>query len=361
MQARGGFERIRDRLELDHVVASALGLSSIVLPRSEMLRARPRHNPPAAGVVRTGSGSKPPNARRKKKSVSCGQEAGYAHRVWIDSEETLLRHLDDPAARENRVVDYKKNLDHRDTVGPRDVVETIAGMANADGGQVLIGIDEQGGAPMREIVGLVDAPKVEARVEQAMNDMLALVEPRPRPWVLDVEGKQIVVVDVYPSVRLASLWRPGERNKIMFPVRTGQGTDYMRPGDVEARILSYGPRSQRIVLEQLRASVEDEAVVVWHSIRGQGGIDVRRSGYGATIAELGDLGLRLKLAAKRTGENGSVWLPYAWITPFLTQERSGRGSTPNEERLALLLRAWIQSPTADMPAFTVYPCSLGLA
>ncbi len=274
--------------------------------------------------------------------------------MWIDSEETLLSHLDDPAARENRTVDYKKALDKRDPNGPRDVVETIASMANADGGQVLIGIDEKGGVPEREIVGLDDAAKVEARVEQAMNDMLALVEPRPRPWVLAAEGEQIVVVDVYPSVRLAALWHPGKRNQITFPVRTGQGTDYMRPGDVEARVLSYGPRAQRIRIEQLRERADDDRLELFHVHHGSGKDQGERRvvhpwGDGTVrIAALDELGVSLSITGY-TPLNGpgvlgvELWVPYEWVTVHM----SGR-------RLAVVLRAFIQRNPAG-PTLTPLP------
>ena len=272
--------------------------------------------------------------------------------MWIDSEETLLSHLDDPAARENRAVDYKKTLDRRDPNGPRDVVETIAGMANADGGQVLIGIDEKGGVPEREIVGLGDAANVEARVEQAMSDMLALVEPRPRSWVLAAEGEQIVVVDVYPSVRLAALWHPGKRNQIMFPVRTGQGTDYMRPGDVEARSLSYGPRAQRIRIEQLQARCGSGLIDVFHT-QHRGGVGVPAASSvriwdkcKVRIAGLDEFGVRLSFegfVTKTMTRTAELWIPYEWVTVHI------RGP-----KLSLLLRASIES-TPTGPAVTPIP------
>lgn len=237
-------------------------------------------------------------------------------------------------------------------------------MANADGGQVLIGIDESGGVPSRSIVGLAAADDVQKRLEAAMDATLALAEPRPRAWVLSAEGAEIVVVDVYPSVRLAALWRSGERNKIMYPVRTGQGSDYMRPGDVEARILSYGPRAQRIKLRQLMREVEVDEVTLFHSV-GTSGIGVagapvaRPWSLGPAFVEATEaFGVRLRVERRERADTVSteLWVPYEWFSPFLTREAwHGSRNLTDRLRLGFVLLGRLIPPTDERPWIGLLP------
>jgi hypothetical protein len=190
--------------------------------------------------------------------------------MWIRDEKDLRRHLEDPTSREGLTVDYKRDLDRRDKKKVADAVETIGAMANAEGGQVFVGIDEKGGVPVREIFGLDDAEDTRKRLENALDVNLALVEPRPRVDILRAEGKEILAVRVFRSVRLAALWSSSERDKLRYPLRTGQGIDYMRPADVEERILAYGPRAMRGMLEQLKLESTTRYVTLYHCVEVSG-------------------------------------------------------------------------------------------
>ncbi len=236
--------------------------------------------------------------------------------MWIETEEDLRKHIDD-GVREGTVIEYKAQVDNYPGKGRgADLAGSICSLANAGGGQVLLGVVEREGAPLK--VRGVDSPEEAQRdVETAISKFLPGIEPRPDwrtlPW-----GETIVgVIDVQPSVRLVAFSDPQEPDKIRYPVRTGDRLHHLRPHQVEERILSYGPRAQRIRLERLRAQTSDEVVV--HCF-------LRKSGKGvpaftqpgeplsAKILSFEEFGVVLGLP------QGEAWIPYEWISPFIARD-----------------------------------------
>lgn len=76
---------------------------------------------------------------------------------------------------------------------PADVLETLSAFSNtADGGVILLGLDENSGF---EISGVEDVERVTSRVAQACRDEL---EPPLQPLITadDIDGRSVVVVEV---------------------------------------------------------------------------------------------------------------------------------------------------------------------
>lgn len=271
--------------------------------------------------------------------------------MWIRTEEDLRRHLDDPTSREGHAFEYKGAIDNDPRKGRgADFASSVASLANADGGQVLLGVRDKDGAPGK----VVDVGKLEAvgkDIEDTVSKFLVGIEPRPTWQPFDYEGSTVIVVDVLPSVRLVAYWSPGEREKIMYPVRTGDRLAYMRPGDVEARILSYGPRATRIMLEHLMRQAEDDRVAFRVCTQSAQNRSVHVWGNGEVrVAALEEFGLRLHFSGRtckgKAIEDPDLWVPYEWVTAHL--ERSPEANGPGPERLALLLKAWINRDTPHL-------------
>lgn len=249
--------------------------------------------------------------------------------MWIRNEEDLRDHLNNPKSREGHAFEYKGAIDRYPNKGRgADFASSVGSLANADGGQVLLGVRDKDGAPDK-VIGVTKVDEAGKDIEDSISNFLVGIEPRPTWQPLTFDGKPVVVVDVLPSVRLVAYWNTGERAKIMYPVRTGDRLSYMRPGDVEARILSYGPRAQRIVLQQLVDRVGRRARL-FHCHHGSG---IRTANArtihiegdaDVEIQQLEEFGVELaiynwnKPRSPVVVDVGSIWVPYEWITPFLT-------------------------------------------
>ena len=270
---------------------------------------------------------------------------------WIRDGETLRQHLDDDSSREGWAFDYKVRVDAKPGEVGIKLAKAIAAMANAQGGQLLLGVREEWGIPT-DRVGVVDPETTMEQAEGAMSQWLSPIEPRPTLDVFYLDDLAFVVITVQPSVRLvAHLGSKYERHRIMYPQRGSDRTFHMRPEEVEARILSYGPRAQRVKIEQLRERVEDERIDLFHVYhgggRGQGNARVIHTWTNGAvrISELDEFGVRLGFAGyrapNRSEEQGAeIWIPYEWTTVHI------RG-----RRLSIVLRAFISAePTGPVVA-----------
>lgn len=247
--------------------------------------------------------------------------------MWIRSEEDLRRHLEDPTSREGHAFEYKGAIDTNPNKGRgADFASSVGSLANADGGQVLLGVRDKDGAPDK-VVGVKKLDEVGKDIEDSISNFLVGIEPRPKwkPFEYDAHST-VIVVDVLPSVRLVAYWNTGERDKIMYPVRTGDRLSYMRPGDVEARILTYGPRAQRILIEQLLERASEKKLGLFHFHHSSGSnvanaVRVHTAGDADVYASrLDDFGLELTVSGwtgQTQGTVGRVWIPYDWIVPYL--------------------------------------------
>ncbi|TVR23017.1 MAG: transcriptional regulator [Anaerolineaceae bacterium] len=127
------------------------------------------------------------------------------------SADDLSALLDD---RRNERLDW-----FRDTTGGSHIGDTLAAMANAQGGHLLIGVV---GAETPQALG-VDDPQ--ATIEALLNAALALTPPliTPLPTPADIAGKTIIAVEVpagMPYIYLSDgryLTRTGAENIVLKP------------------------------------------------------------------------------------------------------------------------------------------------
>lgn len=76
---------------------------------------------------------------------------------------------------------------------PTDLVETLSAFSNtADGGAILLGVDESSGFA---VTGVEDVDRLSSRVGQACRDEL---EPAIKPLISgeEVDGRPIVIIEV---------------------------------------------------------------------------------------------------------------------------------------------------------------------
>ena len=104
---------------------------------------------------------------------------------------------------------------------PGTAWESMSAFANTDGGTILLGVDENGGA--FDVVGVSDA----AKVTQDLQAACAELEPplRPRISVLELEERSVIVAEVPPLARSA---RPCYRR-----AQGPHGTAFIRVGDAD--------------------------------------------------------------------------------------------------------------------------------
>lgn len=146
----------------------------------------------------------------------------------------------------------------------------------------------------------------------------------------------------------------------MYPVRTGDRLTYMRPGDVEARILTYGPRAKRIMLEQLLVDRgEPRELALFHTTwRARGNnlpaYQVKRlSKIRGLVTAFEEFGVRLLVGTGRPRTQGTLWVPYDWAVPFF----SGVDDDPESpvDAVALLVRATIRTPSSLTGGYGLTP------
>lgn len=92
---------------------------------------------------------------------------------------------------ESQYVEFKR-AEHK---FPKSVLETICAFSNSNGGVLLLGIDEDKG----EIAGVTDSKKIISEVFNHMNNTNEInrnVLSLENVYVVDVEGKEVVVIEV---------------------------------------------------------------------------------------------------------------------------------------------------------------------
>jgi hypothetical protein len=178
--------------------------------------------------------------------------------VRIDNESDFARLVfpgQDGPGREGLELDFKREVPD----DGREIALDVAAFANMDGGVLAYGVDEDEGPDGRNIavsvVGLADVDDAAARVEQAMSQWLHGLDFRPRPEkLMPVPGSHVLVVTVPASPRLVGARAVSEkRGGVCYPYRTTHGKDYLRPEDVERRIMGSTARAMRIRLADFLA------------------------------------------------------------------------------------------------------------
>jgi hypothetical protein len=138
-----------------------------------------------------------------------------------------IRRLLTVEVRENDWLDYKRAL-------PRDVAKCVAALANAAGGVLIVGIEEERGTRRPLLVGCADPA---AKAEQLGLTVAASVFPHPRFEIttVPIDGTAVLVVHV-PRSSLAphACQKPGE-DAMTYPMRNGITTRYLREPEVADR------------------------------------------------------------------------------------------------------------------------------
>jgi len=95
---------------------------------------------------------------------------------------------------ETTTVEFKKG-----SPWPVDMAERLCGMANAQGGVIIIGVEDS----ERKIVGVPDARIALTKdvILRAVRQIIkpALVLDPPEPEVYEIDGKQLIVATVPPN------------------------------------------------------------------------------------------------------------------------------------------------------------------
>jgi ATP-dependent DNA helicase RecG len=137
----------------------------------------------------------------------------------LEALESLLEDLRSFGA-DHQMVEAKRSR----TDLPETVQESVIAMANAEGGIVLLGVDEQDGA--FEVTGLEDP----GRVSSALQAACAELEPPLRPRIALVEHSDgtVLTAELQPVPRTQ---RPCHRR-----VDGPQRSSFMRVGDADQRL-----------------------------------------------------------------------------------------------------------------------------
>ncbi len=143
--------------------------------------------------------------------------------------ETDLWSLVKNEVRESQQLDFKRDPYAPNDDGKREMLRDIAAMANAFGGEILLGIDESGDGVASEVVGISEGEQVATSiVSSCLNNIDERVNVRTWPIPLK-SGRQVVLIQIPQSLRsphmitfrgLNQFWRRHDRQK--SPMSSGE-------------------------------------------------------------------------------------------------------------------------------------------
>lgn len=183
--------------------------------------------------------------RQRRRLLAKVIKAGYECLAHGDSDEAATATVEDLiGGGENDRVEFKSTARYNAHTGQADprlehvVIKTIAGFANASGGTLLVGIDDDG-----ELLGLdgdlstMKKPDTD-RYQLWLTDLLETTLGKPvatavRVTFPNVNGSQVCKVDV-PAARSPVFVRPPGVQNHEFWVRVGNSTRAMTGADVLA-------------------------------------------------------------------------------------------------------------------------------
>lgn len=185
----------------------------------------------------------------------------------MDEFERLIFPGAGAPATEGQKFDAKKGV----TKKASEIAKDVAAFANADGGVLAYGVEESTDANGTKVVsGVEDLGDTQSdcrRIEDATSRLLHGLEHRPDVVPLALRaGENVIAVNIRPSARLVTLWRPGEP-VLRYPVRRGEGTEYLRPDEVDAAMLGYAARAKSIRLRELIEEAETSDVDLFHVVK----------------------------------------------------------------------------------------------
>lgn len=144
--------------------------------------------------------------------------------------------------KEGQHLDFKREWWFGKNAG-EEAAKDVAALANAEGGDLIVGADEED----TKFKGFHDwnKPGSKVHLEEPVEEILKLISPylRPRDFVekvrarmVDVAPFPVLVVTVPKSAFLVGCASgPGHESKIGYPIRTETRTDHIEPGEVMRR------------------------------------------------------------------------------------------------------------------------------
>lgn len=162
-----------------------------------------------------------------------------------------LRGLITGGVREDQFVEFKREPYPASDAGKRELLKDVTAFANAVGGYILIGVDENGEGRASELVGVENAEQVRRSM---LDRCLTLIDPRLTDLdigIVPVDGHDIVVCRVPESPRKPHAAVP-DREHHYFWLRHQDGVKLMTVAEVREAIA--GDAVQR-ELSELRREI----------------------------------------------------------------------------------------------------------
>lgn len=165
---------------------------------------------------------------------------------------------------ESQQADWKRQLDANDKT-KLDLGADVAAFANATGGLIVVGLDENDRGEATTFVGVTD-PKRPDYADWANAVIRSRVSPPPPFSVHRIEGPEgvdVVLIAVDPSE--ASPHAALDGSKLSYPVRSGTGKRYLSEPEVAD---AYGRRLRRIAGQDARTDELRRAAVPKKAVEG---------------------------------------------------------------------------------------------
>jgi ATP-dependent DNA helicase RecG len=231
---------------------------------------------------------------------------------------------------------------------PETVQDSMIAFANADGGTVLLGVDERDGA--FEVTGLEDPSRVADELQAACAEL----EPplRPRISLIDHEGGAIVAAEISP---VSHIQRPCHR-RIDGPhtgsyIRVGDADQRLEPGEVDELLAARSSHDHSFRPHVRNVELVEREVAQLVSRAGREGEDAEavlrrlgaRDGIELTVAGL------LALAENPERETAAARVAYRRAPgPGDPEGTRFTGATHLEGRVGELLDAAMERLEADL-------------
>ena len=164
-----------------------------------------------------------------------------------------LRRLVADRVTEDRHLDFKQTAYSQTDSGTKELIKDVTAFANADGGYIIIGAQEDGDG---RVTGFADVPDAENARRSIIDRCLARIDPRPRGLdvaVFGVDGTTILVIHVPESDRKPHCARPDAEHHYFWR-RYEDGNKLMSTAEI--RECFEGDRVYRELAELRRESVE---------------------------------------------------------------------------------------------------------
>jgi hypothetical protein len=224
--------------------------------------------------------------------------------------EAELREFVAQGLPEGRHLDYKRALSGKSDDEPkREFLKDVTGFANAQGGHLLIGVDEpaQGSTVDKQIIGLADGDSLAKSLERLAASSIdpripgLIVQPVPL-----TAGGAVIVVHVPPSQARPHMVDHGNHQR--FYVRHRESTNPMTTHEIRESVIASLTAEARA--RQRFAEAEQDVKLYWNT----GGPQLLIHAVPIVILDqrwlLDPRGFRDVL----NGPRRQRWHPYGWTT-----------------------------------------------